>query len=264
MVFLSQVNSPIMEAIITALCAPAKNGPRRFGKTGRHPSAMQKLHFQAKTSANFIIWPDPLEPHLFPIPSHPSPPPRIPFCKSPGFQSASPAPLYITLPPSIATTCSLPVSVSKTTSHHTKPDTYITPKSHPATMLASPVDYQLSLFQRILLIWLFITCGLVISLQAAKHHVPEGPSAKWTLTAETKPYWYTFYVLEAFLLVQITFGMTMDGIAGSLGGHEQTLLNGLWMGLLGLECLMVAGVAIRGVVRAVKPAVRVKVPAKEL
>ncbi|KAB5566348.1 hypothetical protein GE09DRAFT_1055913 [Coniochaeta sp. 2T2.1] len=131
-------------------------------------------------------------------------------------------------------------------------------------MLASPLDYQLSLFQRILLIWLFITCGLVVSLQAAKHHVPEGPSAKWRLTVVTKPYWYTFYVLEAFLFVQITYGMTMDSIAGSLGGYEQTLLNALWMGLLGLECLMVAGVAIRGVVRAVKPAVREKVPAKEL
>ena len=53
-------------------------------------------------------------------------------------------------------------------------------------MLPSPIDYQLSLFQRILLIWLFIGCGLTISLQAAKHHVPEGPSAKWRLTAETK------------------------------------------------------------------------------
>ena len=80
----------------------------------------------------------------------------------------------------------------------------------------------------------------------------------------SRPYWYTFYVLEAFLLVHVTYGMTVDSIAGSLGGYEETLLNGLWMGLLGLECLMVAGVAIRSVVRAVKPAVREKVPAKEL
>ena len=45
--------------------------------------------------------------------------------------------------------------------------------------------YQLSLLQRMLLIWLFILCGLVLALQAAKQHV-ERPAAKWRLTPETK------------------------------------------------------------------------------
>jgi hypothetical protein len=141
--------------------------------------------------------------------------------------------------------------------------------------------YELSLFQRILLIWLFIFCGLVLALQAAKQYV-ERPAAKWRLTAETKcvspiakrplhiavsrpvliflerPYWYTFYVLEAFLLVQITYRVLMLKLGGVLGGYEETLLNGLWMGLLGLECLMVAGVALKGALRAVRPREKVK------
>lgn len=73
-----------------------------------------------------------------------------------------------------------------------------------------------------------------------------------------RPYWYTFYVLEAFLLVQISYRVLMVNLRGVLGGHEETLLNGLWIGLLGLECLMVAGVALRGLVRAVRPGSKVK------
>jgi hypothetical protein len=46
-------------------------------------------------------------------------------------------------------------------------------------------DYELTLFQRILLIWVFIACGLVLALQAAQQHV-ERPWARWKLTAETK------------------------------------------------------------------------------
>ncbi|KAH8903519.1 hypothetical protein BR93DRAFT_931118 [Coniochaeta sp. PMI_546] len=117
--------------------------------------------------------------------------------------------------------------------------------------------YELSLVQRMLLIWLFILCGLVLALQAAKQYV-ERPAPKWRLTAETKPYWYTFYVFEAFLLVQISYRVLMLNFRGVLGGYEETLLNGLWMGLLGLECLMVAGVALRSALRAFRPGKKVK------
>lgn len=50
----------------------------------------------------------------------------------------------------------------------------------------------------------------------------------------------------------------MLNLRGLLGGYEETLLNGLWVGLLGLECLMVASVALRGALRAVRPAKKVK------
>jgi hypothetical protein len=66
------------------------------------------------------------------------------------------------------------------------------------------------------------------------------------------------YVFEAFMLVQISYRVWMRNLEGILGGYEETLLNGLWIGLLGLECLMVAGVAVRGVLRAVRPREKVK------
>jgi hypothetical protein len=45
--------------------------------------------------------------------------------------------------------------------------------------------YELSLFQRLLLIWLFIICGLVLGLQASQHYADK-PSKKWFLTPDTK------------------------------------------------------------------------------
>jgi hypothetical protein len=59
-------------------------------------------------------------------------------------------------------------------------------------------------------------------------------------------------------LVQITHGVLMWKLEGVLGGYEETLLDGLWMGLLGLEFLMVAGVVLRSVVKAVQPRPKVK------
>jgi hypothetical protein len=41
-------------------------------------------------------------------------------------------------------------------------------------------------------------------------------------------------------------------MAGYTFGYEERLLNGLWIGLLGLETLMVLGVAVRSVVRRLK------------
>ena len=58
--------------------------------------------------------------------------------------------------------------------------------------------------------------------------------------------------------MQITHRVLMINLRGVLGGHEETLLNGIWIGLLGVECLMVAGVALRGLVRAVRPRSKVK------
>jgi hypothetical protein len=73
-----------------------------------------------------------------------------------------------------------------------------------------------------------------------------------------RPYWYTFYVFVAFLLVQISHGVLMWKIGGVLGGYEETLLDGIWIALLGLECLMVAGVVVRRVAAAWRPGEKLK------
>ena len=73
-----------------------------------------------------------------------------------------------------------------------------------------------------------------------------------------RPYWYTFYVLEAFLLMQISYRHLLDGMSGTIFGYEEQLLNSIWMGLLGLEFAMVAGVLVMTLVRAIRPAAKQK------
>ena len=69
-------------------------------------------------------------------------------------------------------------------------------------------------------------------------------------------YWYTLYVLEAFLLVQAMYDILRETIAEY--GYDDRFLNGLWLGLLGLETLMVLGVAVQGVVRRLQGTSKLK------
>lgn len=71
-----------------------------------------------------------------------------------------------------------------------------------------------------------------------------------------RPYWYTLYVLEAFLLVQTMYGTLKDRIAGY--GYDDKFLNALWLGLLGLETVMVMGLAVRGVVQRLQAPPKLK------
>lgn len=52
-------------------------------------------------------------------------------------------------------------------------------------MISFLPTYELSLFQRLLLIWLFIICGLVLAVQASQRYA-QNPSKKWFLTPDTK------------------------------------------------------------------------------
>lgn len=69
-------------------------------------------------------------------------------------------------------------------------------------------------------------------------------------------HWYTLYVLEAFLFVQAMYETLRDAIAEY--GHDDGFLNGLWLGLLGLETLMVVGVAVQGVARRLQGPAKLK------
>ena len=71
-------------------------------------------------------------------------------------------------------------------------------------------------------------------------------------------YWYTLYVLEALLLVQNTLPLLMDALRGYAFENEEQVLNTVWMGILGLEVLMVLGVAVQGVVKKYGPAPKYK------
>jgi hypothetical protein len=43
--------------------------------------------------------------------------------------------------------------------------------------------------------------------------------------------------------------MLLNKLDGYLHGHEEEILNAVWIGLLGLEIAMVLGVAVRGLVK---------------
>ena len=47
------------------------------------------------------------------------------------------------------------------------------------------------------------------------------------------------------MLSQISYRVLSINMAGTLFGYEEQILNGIWMGLLGLEVMMVAGLAVR-------------------
>lgn len=64
------------------------------------------------------------------------------------------------------------------------------------------------------------------------------------------------YVLEAFLLMQTMYSTLKERIAGY--GYDDTFLNALWLGLLGLETVMVMGLAVRGVVQRLQAQPKLK------
>lgn len=43
--------------------------------------------------------------------------------------------------------------------------------------------------------------------------------------------------------------MLLKKLDGYLHGHEEEILNAIWIGLLGLEIAMVLGVAVRGLAK---------------
>lgn len=78
-------------------------------------------------------------------------------------------------------------------------------------------------------------------------------------------YWYTFYVLEAFLTMQISYRPLLwkleEGLGLGLGSDSirgtEALLDSLWIGLLGLEVAMVAGVIISRIIQMFSPRSRI-------
>ncbi|KAI1256616.1 hypothetical protein MGN70_001741 [Eutypa lata] len=124
--------------------------------------------------------------------------------------------------------------------------------------------YELSLFQRLLLVWAFTACGFVIVFQVALSWAD--PRPQWTVLNErSKLYWYTFYVLEAFLTMQISYRPLLwkleEGLGLGLGSDSirgtEALLDSLWIGLLGLEVAMVAGVIISRIIQMFSPRSRI-------
>ncbi|OLN97951.1 hypothetical protein CCHL11_02564 [Colletotrichum chlorophyti] len=67
------------------------------------------------------------------------------------------------------------------------------------------------------------------------------------------PYWYTFYNTQILLFVSGAYPMLHEKMTTYLGtGYEAQILNVIWVGLLSVEALMVAGVAVLSISRKLK------------
>ncbi|KEZ42172.1 hypothetical protein SAPIO_CDS6234 [Scedosporium apiospermum] len=125
------------------------------------------------------------------------------------------------------------------------------------TFQAVVLGFEPTLLQRVMLLWVFIAGGLVIAVQVSQWH--ETQPIRWTrVTPTSKPYWYTLYVTEVFLFVTASYPLLLQMMEGYAFDHEEKILNTLWIGLLGLETLMVLGVAVQSIVRRLQAPPKVK------
>lgn len=113
---------------------------------------------------------------------------------------------------------------------------------------------HVTLFGRMMFLWSFVLLGLIIAAQVSQYGEPDHTRIQWVrLTDESRPYWYTFYVLEAFLFVSGGYPMLHEKMSMYLGtGYEDQILNAIWIGLLSVEALMVAGVTVLSISRKLK------------
>ncbi|KAK1965646.1 hypothetical protein LY78DRAFT_91100 [Colletotrichum sublineola] len=113
---------------------------------------------------------------------------------------------------------------------------------------------HVTLFQRMMFLVTFCFSGIILAVQASQIGEDDRRRIQWTrLTDQTRPYWYTFYVTQVFLFVSGAYPMLHDKMTMYIGsGYEEQILNIIWVGLLSVEALMVAGVAGIAITRKFK------------
>ncbi|KAK2000752.1 hypothetical protein LX36DRAFT_571611 [Colletotrichum falcatum] len=113
---------------------------------------------------------------------------------------------------------------------------------------------HVTLFQRMMFLVAFCFSGIILAVQASQFGEDDRRRIQWTrLTDQTRPYWYTFYVTQVFLFVTGAYPMLYDKMTMHIGsGYEEQILNIIWVGLLSVEALMVAGVAGIAITRKFK------------
>ncbi|KAL2759994.1 hypothetical protein ACRALDRAFT_2024078 [Sodiomyces alcalophilus JCM 7366] len=108
-------------------------------------------------------------------------------------------------------------------------------------------------------LWIFCLGGILVACQVSQVGEPNG--LQWTkLTPERAPFWYSLYVLEALLFITGAYPVFRQKMHNVFlfGGHEEKILNGLWVGLLGLEFLMVISATLLTISRRLRSAPKQK------
>lgn len=84
------------------------------------------------------------------------------------------------------------------------------------------------------------------------------PSEESVLTPSPRPYWYTYYTFVAFLFMQISYRPLRWNLEGMAGGLEVPILDALWVGLLGLEAVMIIYVLLLRISGAIRKEGKIK------
>ncbi|KAK2047967.1 hypothetical protein LZ31DRAFT_89816 [Colletotrichum somersetense] len=119
---------------------------------------------------------------------------------------------------------------------------------------------HVTLFQRMMFLFAFCLSGIILAVQASQFGEDDRRRIQWTrLTDQSRPYWYTFYFTQVFLFVTGAYPMLYDKMTMYIGsGYEEQILNIIWVSLLSVEALMVAGVAGVAITRKFKGAPKQK------
>lgn len=67
-----------------------------------------------------------------------------------------------------------------------------------------------------------------------------------------RPFWYSVYVLDVVLLLQASYPILLANMDGYAFGYEERLLNAVWLALLGVESVLVAGVVVQAAARRLR------------
>lgn len=97
-------------------------------------------------------------------------------------------------------------------------------------------------FHRLMTLWAWCLGGILMAMQASQLG-EERPIPWLKLNDRSKPYWFLLYITETLLFTTGAYPVILNKMSGFVlfFGHEQQILNGLWLGLVGIEILMVLG-----------------------
>ncbi|KAH7374630.1 hypothetical protein B0T11DRAFT_292438 [Plectosphaerella cucumerina] len=118
---------------------------------------------------------------------------------------------------------------------------------------------NLNTLEKMMYLWGFVLGGILLAVQASQ--IGEKTQFEWTkLNARTKPYWFTTYLTIFGLLLTGSHDIWTAKMETwpFLFGREQQIMNGLWLGVVGLDIVMVFYATLTFLTRTMVPAPKQK------
>ncbi|KAH6693908.1 hypothetical protein F5X68DRAFT_187668 [Plectosphaerella plurivora] len=118
---------------------------------------------------------------------------------------------------------------------------------------------NLNVLEKMMYLWGFVIGGILLAVQASQ--IGEKTQFEWTkLNARTKPYWFTAYLTIFGLLLTGSHEIWTDTMESwpFLFGREQQIMDGIWLGVVGLDIIMVFFATLTFLTRSMSPAPKQK------